>query len=103
MEQLWRSVGPGGIGEGRIAPTIPEDFLHDIFQNFSIKHWIAKDTYFIMKIEIDMITELTPEVQEYFGEEGTISMDTSLVFRAYKYNQPVSIELPPEAEEATEY
>jgi hypothetical protein len=102
MEQLWRSVGPGGIGEGRIAPTIPRDFLQDIFQSFSIKHWIAKNTYFIMKTEIDMITELTAEVQEYFGEEGTISMDTSLVFQAYNYNQPVSIELPLEAEEAVE-
>ncbi len=103
IAQLWRSVGPGGIGEGKIAPTIPENFLLDIFQSFSIKLWIAKGTYFITKTEIDMITELTPEVQEYFGEEGEMSMDISLVFRAYNYNQLVSIELPPEAEEATEY
>ena len=55
-----------------------------------------------MKAEIDMAMELTPEVMDYLGEEGEMSMDITLIFLAYNYNQPVSIVLPPEAEEAIE-
>jgi len=36
------------------------------------------------------------------GEEGMLAMDIAIAFLAYNYNQPVSIVLPPEAEEAIE-
>jgi outer membrane lipoprotein-sorting protein len=100
--QLWQTIGPGGTGGGEIAPTIPEEFLQDIFRSFSIKQWIAKDTYFLMKVTIDMTAELTSELQEYLDEEGEMTMDTTLSFLAYNYNQPATIVVPPEAVEATE-
>jgi hypothetical protein len=101
MAQLWQTVGPGGVGVGGV-PTIPEESLQEIFRSFSVKQWIAKDTYFLMKVEIDTAVELTPEVMGYLGEEEVMSADTTLSFLAYNYNQPVSIVLPPEAEEAIE-
>ena len=47
-----------------------------------------------------MAIETTPELMDYLGEEGEISMDITIIFLAYNYNQPVSIVLPPGAEEA---
>jgi len=101
MAQLWQTVGLGGVGIGT-APTVPEELLQEVFSDFTVKQWIAKDIYFLMKVEIDMAVELTPEVMDYLGGEGEMSMDMTLSFLAYNYNQPVSIELPPEAEEAVE-
>ncbi len=104
MAQLWQiAMGPTGeVGIGGIQPTIPEEFLQEIFRSFSVKQWIAKDTYFLMKAEIDMAMESTPEVMDYLGEEGEMTIDLTMSLLAYNYNQPVSIVLPPEAEEAIE-
>jgi hypothetical protein len=92
----------GGIGRAGMLPPVPQELLQEIFRSFSVTQWIAKDTYFLMKAEIDMAIETTPEFMDYLGEEVEISMDITLDFLAYNYNQPVSIVLPPEAEEAIE-
>ena len=92
----------GGMGREGMLPPIPEELLQEMFRSFSVTQWIAKDTYFLMKAEIDMAIDTTPEFMDYLGEEVEISMDIKLDFLAYNYNQPVSIVLPPEAEEAIE-
>jgi len=103
IAQLWQTVGAGGFTGGVPgAPTIPEELIQEVFSDFTVIQWIAKDTYFLMKAEIDTVIELTSEFMEYMGEEGEMSTDTTLSFLAYNYNQPVSIVLPPEAEEAIE-
>jgi hypothetical protein len=103
MAQLWQiAMGQEGVGIGGTLPTIPEESLQEIFRSFSVKQWIAKDTYFLMKAEIDMAMESTPEVMDYLGEEGEMTIDLTMSLLAYNYNQPVSIVLPPEAEEAIE-
>ncbi len=105
LEQLYQTAinptGESGTG-GMMLPAVPEELLEGIFRSFSVKQWVAKDTYFLMKAEIDMSLETTPELMDYLDEEGETSLDITLIFLAYNYNQPVSIELPPEAEEATE-
>jgi glycine betaine/proline transport system substrate-binding protein len=90
----------GVMGED-ILPGIDEDFLEDVFQDFSVRQWIAKDTYFLIKAEMDMTLELTPAAMGFPEEEGLVTMDIKMDMLAYDYNQPVSIELPQEAEEAT--
>ncbi len=103
MAQLWQiAVGQGGVDEEGILPTVPEESLQEVIRSFSVKQWIAKGTYFLMKVEIDMAVESTPEVMDYLGEEGEMTIDLTMSLLAYNYNQPVSIELPPEAEEAIE-
>ena len=92
----------GGMGRAGMLSPVPEELLQEMFRSFSVKQWIAKDTYFLMKAEIAMAIETTPEFMDYLGEEVEISMDITLDFLAYNYNQPVSIVLPPEAEEAIE-
>jgi len=101
MAQLWETVmqqATLGFG-GEIGwPALTEEILDKASYSFSVKQWIAKDTYFLTKVEIDMAIELTAEAMEV--EEGAVSIDSAMTVLAYNYNQPVSIELPPEAEEA---
>jgi outer membrane lipoprotein-sorting protein len=103
IAQLWQTLGAGGFSGGvPDVPTFPEELIQEVFSDFTVKQWIAKDTYFLMKVEIDTVMELTSEFMDYLGEEGEMSIDLTLNFLAYNYNQPVSIVLPPEAEEAIE-
>ena len=93
LEKLWQLHSNLTFQE---APEVTEEYLQEIFRSFSIKQWVAKDTYFLMKAEIDIATEFSPE------ELGPSAIDIAMVLLAYNYNQPVSIELPTEAEEAIE-
>jgi hypothetical protein len=101
MAQLWETVmqqATLGFG-GEIGwPALTEEILDKASYSFSVKQWIAKDTYFLTKVEIDMAIELTAEAMGV--EEGEASIDSAMTMLMYNYNQPVSIELPPEAEEA---
>ena len=101
LEQLWQLAMQQAELAGEM-PDVAEEFIEEMFRSFSVKQWIAKDTYFLTKGEIDMAVELTPEAMGYPEEEGVITMDIAVSFLAYDYNQPVSIELPEEAEEAIE-
>lgn len=101
LEQLWQMVMEQAEMAGEM-PDITGELLQEMFRSFSVKQWIAKDTYFLAKVEIDMAMELTPEAMGFPGEEGIMTMDIAMSILAYNYNQPVSIVLPPEAEEAVE-
>ena len=104
MEQFWETVmqqATLGFVEEMGLPMVTEEILDEVSYSFSAKQWIAKDTYFLIKVEIDMVIELTPEAMGSPGEEGEATIDTSISMLAYNYNQPVSIELPPEAEAST--
>ena len=103
MAQLWQTaMEPGGVVGGGALPPIPEEYLQEVFRSFSVKQWIAKDTYFLMKAEIDMAVESTPELMGYMGEEGEMTIDLTMSLLAYNYNQPVTIVVPPKAVEATQ-
>jgi len=95
MEQL----GQMAMQQAELAGEMPP-FTEEMFRSFSVKQWVAKDTYFLAKVEIDMTVELTPEAMGFPEEEGVMTMDIAISLLAYDHNQPVSIELPPEAEEA---
>jgi predicted small lipoprotein YifL len=105
IEQLWQLIMQQIEATGMEIDDIPEEFeglLDEIFQSYSVKIWIAKDTYFLTKVEIDLAIELTPEAMGIMDEEGEMAIDMALTLLAYDHNQPVSIELPPEAENAVE-
>jgi hypothetical protein len=103
IEQLWQlAMEQAGVTGDEILPDIDEEYFQEIFKSFSVKQWVAKDTYFLTKAELDMAMELTPEALGYPEEEGIMTMDITIDLLAYNYNQPVSIVLPPGAEEAIE-
>jgi hypothetical protein len=94
LQQLWKLHNNLTFQE---TPDVTEEYLQEIFHSFSIKQWVAKDTYFLMKAEIDISTEFPPETP------GPSTIDIAMVLLAYNYNQPVSIVLPLEAEEAVQF
>lgn len=101
MEQLWQiAMQQSGVTGEEMLPEINEDFLQEMFKNFSVKQWVAKDTYFLAKAKIDMVMEITPEAMGFPVEDGLMAMDIVMDLSAYDYNQPVSVVLPPEAEDA---
>ena len=104
MGQLWETAmhqATLGFAEEMALPTFTEELLDEVSYSSSVKQWVAKDTYFLMKVEIDMAIEFTAEAMGV--EEGEMTIDSAMTMLVYNYNQPVSIELPPEAEDAIEY
>jgi hypothetical protein len=101
MEQLWQLAMQQPRLPGEEVLGVAEEFLQEMFTSFSVKQWIAKDTYFPIKAEIDMVIDPTSAAMG-LQVEGSVPARGSMVLLFYNYNQPVSIELPPEAEEAIE-
>ncbi len=86
---------------GDVFPII-EDVFQEVVTSYSVKQWVAKDTYFLTKSEIDISMDMTPVVKEVMDAEGMMKIDVALSYLAYDHNQPISIVLPPEAKEAIE-
>lgn len=77
--------------------------LADMYEELSVKEWLAQDSYLPMKMEIKLVMEVGAEDAAAAGadfDKMTIDVEVNMDF--YDYNQPVSIELPPEALEAEE-
>lgn len=102
LENLWETATQQTAALEMEMPAITEDVLQEVFTNYSVKQWVAKDTYFLIKSEIYISMEVTPEVEEVMWGEGMMTMDIALSFLLYDHNKTLSITLPPEAEEAVE-
>jgi hypothetical protein len=77
--------------------------LADLFEEMRVKEWIAKDSYQVLKTELYMRMQMTPEdVGATEADFDKMVMDMEMTVRLYDYNQPVSIVLPPEAADAIE-
>lgn len=91
-DALWEFVSQRMAATGVPVPTLEEEtIIRDIARNYSAKQWITIDNFLLCKAAMDM--------------EMTISdttMDITMTLVISDYNQPVSIELPPEAENAIE-
>jgi hypothetical protein len=80
-------------------PEDCEDYLDEMFDSFTEKLWVAKDSYLPMKVEVEVTMEFTAE-EMGSPDEGEVAADLFMSMLIFNYNQPVSIELPPEAENA---
>jgi hypothetical protein len=76
--------------------------IDDMVKNISATYWVAEDTFYIIKGDVSFSMEITPEAMGVTDEEGSVSMDTVLSMRMFNHDKPVSIVLPPEAENAVE-
>jgi hypothetical protein len=95
LDDLWETARQQTPIFELEMPTIAEQVLDEAFTNFSVKQWVAKDTYFLTKSEIEISMEMTTEVKEAIGAEGMMTMDINSSFLAYDHNEPFSIVLPP--------
>ena len=100
-DKIWQKLEQQAQEMGEEIPEdVDLDMLEKIIQGVSITQWVAKDTYYTAKIEVMLDMEIDSGDFESATEEGAISINGSFTLELYDYNQPVSIELPPEAEEA---
>ena len=99
LDELWQTMTQLPSME-ELLEGMPN--LEDVITEMSVKEWIAKDTSFLTKAQIIMSMHMTPEDVGMPEEEGEITMSIEMDIVAYDYNEPVSIELPPEAEGAEE-
>ncbi len=95
-------------GLGELMQSLRQNDSFDIgemIKEMSLKYWIAKDTKFPMKTEMQMEMVISSEdlniPETEAGFTMTSNQRTNIVF--YDYNKPVTIELPKEAESAGEY
>lgn len=72
---------------------LPAELTENSISSYSMKGWFAKDTFFPVKVHEEL--DLTLDIE---GDEATYHFILDGVF--YDWNESVSIELPPEAEEA---
>ncbi len=79
---------------------LPE--LKNLVKQISFKVWIAKDTSFLTKVEIELNAEITPQT---FGlsTDSSDKLTITLKFTAdaSDFNQTLAIQLPAEAQNAT--
>jgi len=69
--------------------------LDRIFKEWSYKCWIAKDSYLLVKLEADMLLEMTPDdVGASTGDFETETVNIALAMIVYDHNIPVAIVLP---------
>ncbi len=90
-------------GMSKLMQGMQEDFdIGKLIKGMSITQWIAKDTLFPMKTEMQMKMVISsedlnlPDAEETFTM--TLDQSTTLVF--YDYNKPVNMELPEDAKNA---
>jgi hypothetical protein len=75
--------------------------LSDFVKNLSYKEWIAKDSYLLKKSEtVVSVTMNGADFDSSTDESNHLNMDISQVLTVTEYNQPVSIILPPESQDA---
>jgi len=102
LKKLWQTAMQQW---GLIKPLVKDENLdlEKIVKNVAQKQWVAKDTYFTIKTQTQMSLIMSSENLNLPSEEEfEINIDESIDLTFHNYNEPVSIELPPEAEKATE-
>lgn len=102
MDQLWQLVMQQADMTNTGIPAPTEDFISEMFRDFSVKQWVSTETFYITRVVVDMSVEMTPEEIGIPDEDGVLRMDILMYLLAHDYNQPVSITLPPGAIYAVE-
>lgn len=74
--------------------------MENLISSMSFKVWVAKDTYFLMKSEVSMTLELTPEALGEPEGDDHMTINLTLSLEASEYNKAPSIQLPTEAQTA---
>jgi hypothetical protein len=75
----------------------------ELYQELSVKEWLAKDSYLLQRTEVEMTLEIRPgDVGATSNDFEKMSVELKMAMRFYAYNQPFTVVLPPEALDAEE-
>jgi len=77
--------------------------LGELYQELSVKEWLAKDSYLLQRAEIELVMEIRPsDVGATSDDFEKMTMGIEMTMRFYDYDQPFTVVLPPEALAAEE-
>jgi hypothetical protein len=77
--------------------------LASLYQELSVKEWLAKDSHRLQRTEIALVMEISPDdVGATVEDFDKMTIDIGINMRFYAYDQPFSVVLPPEALDAEE-
>jgi hypothetical protein len=77
--------------------------LAELYQELTVKEWVAKDSYRLQRTEVEITMEFRPgDVGAADDDFEKMSIDIGMTMRFYAYDQPFTVVLPPEALEAEE-
>ncbi|MGD9115852.1 MAG: hypothetical protein PVJ61_01530 [Dehalococcoidia bacterium] len=72
-----------------------------LYDKLTVKQWLSKDSFHLIKTEIALFMELTPgDVGATSEDFDEATLDMSMIMRFYDYNQSFTIELPAAALDA---
>lgn len=77
--------------------------LGELYQELTVKEWLAKDSYLLQKTEVELVMEIRPSDVGATGDDfEKMTIDIEMTMRFYDYDQPFTVVLPPEALDAEE-
>lgn len=76
--------------------------IANMVNHLSVVVWVAKDTSFVTKIQIEAMAHVTPEALGQTANGDALDINLTFTMEASNINEPVSIELPAEAQNAVE-
>lgn len=77
--------------------------MAELYQELSVKEWLAKDSYLPQRTEVEMVLEIRPSDVDATGDDfDKMTIDIEMDMRFYAYDQPFTVVLPPEALAAEE-
>jgi hypothetical protein len=88
----------GRMQSGQSSMDLSSLGTSEMFQGFTVKEWIAKDSFRVAKQQIRIKLNPTSEP----GINSSTNMDIQAVLTYYDYGKPVAVQLPAEALNAEE-
>ncbi len=82
--------------------TASIDQISEIFKDLVYVVWISRDTGLMLKMDAKMRMDMSSDMFDEGEDFGKMTMDITMTMNLYDHNKPVSIVLPPEAENAME-
>jgi len=77
--------------------------LAELYQELTVKEWLAKDSYQLQRAEVEMVISMSPgDVGATSDDFDEMTIDINMTMRFYAYDQPFNVVLPPEALDAEE-
>jgi hypothetical protein len=79
------------------------EFMKELFRDLSYYLWISTETTLLKKLDCSLLLDVIPEAMDLPEDEfESMLMEFKMQARIYDYNEPVSIVLPEDAEDALE-
>ncbi len=78
------------------------EHLRKTLKNVEVRQWYAVDTFLPLKGQFKLVMGGNSRDFGFPGEELNLTMTMDLTYNYSKFNEPVELELPPEAEKAVE-